>query len=86
MKSPDEFHYGFEEPGKPRENIVCECGICGRVILRDDFVVTVEIPGRGEWRAHERCWFALRQMTFDDAVSSLGIETGQCKGYELEEE
>lgn len=82
MKSPDEFHYGFEEPAKEPNAFVC--AVCGDIIRADDSAVVIERDGGEPLYYHERC--VSKKMTLEDAAEHFGLFVSGCKGYELEEE
>lgn len=53
MKSPDEFHYGIEEP--PRKRQICTCDRCDSGIFPGERVVTIELPRKNGTLVHSVC-------------------------------
>lgn len=78
MKSPDEFHYGFEEP--PKEPNAVVCAVCGDIIRADDSAVVIERDGGDPLYYHERC-VSTANEEFAEAIG-LHLEFG--RGWEIE--
>ena len=83
MKSPDEFHYGIEEP--PKERQICTCDRCDDGIFRGDKVVVIEMP-RGTVRWCMACANIRLKLTLSEVLESVGLDVSECDARELEEE
>jgi hypothetical protein len=83
MKSPDEFHYGIEEP--PRKRQICTCDRCDSGIFPGEIVVTIQLP-RKTVRWCTACANVRLKLSLSDILDSVGIDVSECNAEVLEEE
>lgn len=83
MKSPDEFHYGIEEP--PKKHQICTCDRCDEGIFAGERVVSLNLPnGAVHWCV--ACANVRLKLPLADILDSVGIDVSECNAEELEEE